>query len=271
MSTSKNLRYFIIQHVYNSSYVCVCAKSSSTLCGLMNCSLLAPQSMEFSRQEYWSRLPFPTPGDLPNLGIEPASLASPTLAGGFFTTSTAGKPILIAVVNKKNYKFATQVCYKWRVFLHIAFYQDLTDTGPSSMGFLIFYPGLVSEEFQWKECFILSYAYQTQLESTASPLLAKPDFRPVRASAPRGEEDDLTWSRRGACGLDYRQFHILLQRAKESTVSSEVMYGKKNVFFFCCWLNHANKKRELVGPLLSLYIRMLSFQFLTKGSQTFPS
>ena len=43
--------------------------------------------MEFSRQEYWSRLPFPTPGDLPNPWIKPGSLASPALAGGFFTTS----------------------------------------------------------------------------------------------------------------------------------------------------------------------------------------
>ena len=43
----------------------------------------APLSMEFSRQEYWSRLPFPTPGDLPDPGIEPESLASP--AGRFFT------------------------------------------------------------------------------------------------------------------------------------------------------------------------------------------
>ena len=41
--------------------------------------------MEFSRQEYWSRLPFPIPGDLPNRGTEPESLASPALAGGFFT------------------------------------------------------------------------------------------------------------------------------------------------------------------------------------------
>ena len=44
-------------------------------------------SMEFSRQEYWSGLPCPPPGDLPNLGIEPTSLVSPALAGGFFTTS----------------------------------------------------------------------------------------------------------------------------------------------------------------------------------------
>ena len=45
-----------------------------------------------SRQEHWSRLPFPTPGDLPNPGIKPASLASPALAGGFFTTVPPGKP-----------------------------------------------------------------------------------------------------------------------------------------------------------------------------------
>ena len=44
--------------------------------------------MEFFRQEYWSGLPFPSPGDLPDPEIEPASLTSPALAGGFFTTST---------------------------------------------------------------------------------------------------------------------------------------------------------------------------------------
>ena len=44
-------------------------------------------SMGFSRQEYWSGLPFPPPGDLPDPGIEPVSLMSPALTGGFFTTS----------------------------------------------------------------------------------------------------------------------------------------------------------------------------------------
>ena len=47
----------------------------------------APLSMGFSRQEYWSRLPCPPPGDLPDPGIEPVSLMSPVLAGGSFTTS----------------------------------------------------------------------------------------------------------------------------------------------------------------------------------------
>ena len=47
----------------------------------------APLSMGFSRQECSGGLPSPPPGDLPNPGIEPASLMSPALAGGFFTTS----------------------------------------------------------------------------------------------------------------------------------------------------------------------------------------
>ena len=64
------------------------AQLCETLCDPMNCSPQAPLSMEFSRQEYWSRLPFPTPGNHPNPAIELASLGSPALAGGFFTTST---------------------------------------------------------------------------------------------------------------------------------------------------------------------------------------
>ena len=48
----------------------------------------AALSMGFSRQEYWSGLLFPSPEDLLNAWIEPVSLMSPALAGGFFTTST---------------------------------------------------------------------------------------------------------------------------------------------------------------------------------------
>ena len=47
----------------------------------------ASLSLGFSRQEYWSGLPFPTPGDLPHPGIEPKSPKSSALVGGFFTTS----------------------------------------------------------------------------------------------------------------------------------------------------------------------------------------
>ena len=49
-------------------------------------------SVELSKQEYWSGLPFPAPGDLPDQGIIPLSPVAPALAGGFFTTEPPGKP-----------------------------------------------------------------------------------------------------------------------------------------------------------------------------------
>ena len=49
-------------------------------------------SWDFSTQEYWSGLPFPTPGELPNPGTEPVSLGFPAWAGGIFTTAPPGKP-----------------------------------------------------------------------------------------------------------------------------------------------------------------------------------
>ena len=49
----------------------------------------APLSMGFSRQEYWSGMPYPPPGDLSNLRIKPASLMSPALAARFFTTAAS--------------------------------------------------------------------------------------------------------------------------------------------------------------------------------------
>ena len=58
----------------------------------------APLSMGFSRQEYWSGLPFPPPEDLPDPGIKPASLE---LAGRFFITELKGRPILLIQYVKK--------------------------------------------------------------------------------------------------------------------------------------------------------------------------
>ena len=51
----------------------------------------APLSMGFSRQENWRVLPFPPPGDHPDPGVKPMSLACPALAGGFFTPEPPGK------------------------------------------------------------------------------------------------------------------------------------------------------------------------------------
>ena len=86
-------------------YMCVCVCVCVCVC-ILSCfshvqffvtqwtvACQAPLSMGFYRQEYWSGLPFPSPGDLPNPGIEPRSLPSPALAGGFFTT-TPRKPII---------------------------------------------------------------------------------------------------------------------------------------------------------------------------------
>ena len=67
----------------------------------------SPLSMEFSKQEYWSGLPFPIPGDLPDLGVKPMSLA---LAGEFFTTEPSGKPIKFLEVFKVI--FILYVCNK---------------------------------------------------------------------------------------------------------------------------------------------------------------
>ena len=59
----------------------------------------APLSI-LPRQGYWSGLPCPPPGDLPHPGIEPASPASPALAGVFFTTEPPGKPLKDKVKTK---------------------------------------------------------------------------------------------------------------------------------------------------------------------------
>ena len=70
--------------------MCVHGKSLQlclTLCDPIDHSPLGSLYKEFSRQEYWSGMPCPPPGDLPYPGIKPASLMSPALADGFFTTS----------------------------------------------------------------------------------------------------------------------------------------------------------------------------------------
>ena len=72
-----------------NTYVCVLSHFSHVqlFATLWTVAHQAPLSMGFSRQEYWSGLPYPPPGDLPNPGIEAASLKSSALAGRFFTTS----------------------------------------------------------------------------------------------------------------------------------------------------------------------------------------
>ena len=88
-------------HTYENNIVCAGAQLISHVQlfvaqETVACQALLP--MEFSRQKYWSRLPFSTPG------IEPTSLASPTLAGRFFTTSTTWE------APNNNIQFSAQSC-----------------------------------------------------------------------------------------------------------------------------------------------------------------
>ena len=83
-STELYLSHLMNQHVGIEPYAP--AQSCPTLCDPMNCSPPGSSVHGISRQEYWSGLPCPTPGNLLNPGIEPASPAFPALAGRFFTT-----------------------------------------------------------------------------------------------------------------------------------------------------------------------------------------
>ena len=86
----------------------------------------APLSIGFSRQEYWSGLPFLPPGDLPNPGIEPKSLTPPVLAGRFFTTSATWKVLhYIMKVKVKSLSCVRLFATSW----------TLAYQAPLSMGF----------------------------------------------------------------------------------------------------------------------------------------
>ena len=85
----------------------------------------APLSVGFPRQEYWRRVPFPPPGELPDLGIKLSSLMSPALADGFFTTSTTCKDHC-----NVNNKASCQK--KW--FLSLSFSRRQTDAQAACRG-----------------------------------------------------------------------------------------------------------------------------------------
>ena len=88
-SRGNSLEYLLNKYSHTA---CKCAKSlqSSPTLGAYGLYVAhqTPLSLGFSRQEYWSGLLCPPPGDLPDPGIEPVPLKSPGLAGRFFTTST---------------------------------------------------------------------------------------------------------------------------------------------------------------------------------------
>ena len=85
-------RYFLLgrKPMTNLESESEVAQSCPTLCDLRTAAHQAPPPMAFSRQEYWSGLPFPSPGDLPDPGIEPRS---PTLQPDTLTSVPPGKPL----------------------------------------------------------------------------------------------------------------------------------------------------------------------------------
>ena len=103
--------------------VCVCVKSLQLFPTLWPHGLAhqAPLSMGFSRQEYWSGLPCPPPGDLPHPGIKPKSLTFPALAGGSLPLMPPGK-LLASVVHS----FLLLSCIPW----HGCMYYDLFNHSP---------------------------------------------------------------------------------------------------------------------------------------------
>ena len=86
------------------TYSGLVAQSCLILCDPMDYSPPGPLSMEFSRQEYWSGLPYPPLGALPNPGLEPESLRSPALAGRFFIASATWQPPTPPPPGAKSYR-----------------------------------------------------------------------------------------------------------------------------------------------------------------------
>ena len=87
--TKRKVVKLAIEHNLTEYHRGLVVKSCPTLATAWTVACQAPLSMEFSRKEYQTGLPFSSPGDLPNPGVKPAS---PALAGGFLTTELPGKP-----------------------------------------------------------------------------------------------------------------------------------------------------------------------------------
>ena len=96
--------------------VCVCVHSHAWLFAIPG-TVAHQTPLTFSRQEYWSGLPFPPPGDLPDLGIRPVFSVSPALAGGFFLLlHHLGSPCVTHTFYKSDIVFLLRLGYKRYLF-----------------------------------------------------------------------------------------------------------------------------------------------------------
>ena len=106
----------------NVPYLCVLlAQSCPALCDPMDCRVplsMVPLSMGFSRQEYWSGLPFPSPGDLPDPGMEPGS---PALQADSLPSELPGKPTIILRQDVNNRRYSRKARRTNRNSLHNLF------------------------------------------------------------------------------------------------------------------------------------------------------
>ena len=152
----------------------------------------APRSMGFPRQKYWSALPFPTPGDLPNVGIEPVSS---DLAGRLFTILPPGKPGLYVS------------CNKTQCILNIAYdLQSFLITAPKWLKF-----GKLLHGFE-----TLWHKIKSKCESEALCWRASRNF--IKISNVfwefwNGNSRDFLWSRWNEIGY-VKQYHWVLNSAK---------------------------------------------------------
>ena len=94
-------------------------QSCPILCDPMDCSLQAPLSMGFSRQEYWTGLPFSPPGDLSDPGIEPKSLVSSALVGVFFITDVTWEAPYLWVVRYNFFKEQFRFNIRKKILLRV--------------------------------------------------------------------------------------------------------------------------------------------------------
>ena len=97
------LWYYFSTHTSMHAYVLSCFSCVWLSATPWTVAGQAPLSMGFSRKEYWSGLLCPSPGDLPNPGIEPASLVSPALAGRFFTASATWESLFSLYMHQLFY------------------------------------------------------------------------------------------------------------------------------------------------------------------------
>jgi len=113
MLIKKSVVYMKLEYGHACVHVCYYFNRVWLFATLWTVACQAPLSMGLSRQEYWSGLSCPPPGDLPDPGMEPVSLMSPALGGGFFTTSANWETQNVVTI----YDFSVSLIVKGKKYL----------------------------------------------------------------------------------------------------------------------------------------------------------